>query len=144
MRILVFLMIYCWGSGRVSAQSEADKNEILSILNRQETDWNRGDIASFMVGYWESDSLSFTGSGGITYGYRSVYENYRKRYPDRSHMGTLKFEVREFHFLAPGVVQLIGRYHLIRETTGEAEGYFTLIWRKIGSKWVITSDHTSG
>lgn len=126
------------------AQSQADEKEILAILARQETDWNRGDIPSFMVGYWESDSLSFTGAKGVTYGYRPVFENYLKRYPDRAAMGTLTFTVKRFFFLGEGVAQMIGNFRLQRPSVGDAEGYFTLIWKKIDGKWVITSDHTSG
>jgi hypothetical protein len=126
------------------AQSEADRKEILAIFSRQEADWNRGDIASFMVGYWESDSLSFTGARGITYGYKPVYENYVKRYPDKKSMGTLTFEVKRLFFLSEGVAQLIGKFRLVRPEAGDAEGFYTLIWKKIDGRWVITSDHTSG
>lgn len=138
--ILVFI-----GMGFVAfAQTEADRTEILAILSRQQADWNRGDVASFMVGYWESDSLSFTGAKGVTYGYRPVYENYLRRYPDKKTMGTLRFEVQRFFFLGPGVAQMIGKFSLDRPQAGNAEGFFTLIWRKTDGKWVITSDHTSG
>ncbi len=144
MRSLILVIIFATGLFPVFSQSDHDRKEILAILKRQETDWNRGDIASFMIGYWESDSLSFTGAKGITYGYKPVYDNYLKRYPDKTAMGKLRFEVKRLYFLSPENAQMIGKYHLTRPDIGDAEGYFTLIWRKINGKWVITSDHTSG
>jgi len=36
-----------------------DHEEIMSILNQQERDWNNHDIKGFMGGYWKSDSLIF-------------------------------------------------------------------------------------
>lgn len=139
-----FILFFLLAPLILVAQSEHDRKEILTILFRQESDWNRGDIPSFMVGYWESDSLSFTGAKGITYGYKPVYENYLKRYPDRKAMGKLGFEVKRLFFLGEGVAQMIGRFTLTRPEVGDASGHFTLIWQKINGKWVITSDHTSG
>lgn len=144
MKKAFFLLLFLFLCLGVTAQSLQDRKEILTILNRQETDWNRGDIASFMVGYWESDSLSFTGASGISYGYKPVYENYKRRYPDRTSMGKLKFDVIVFRFLSDGVAQMIGKFSLLRPEKGDLTGHFTLIWQKIDGKWVITSDHTSG
>jgi ketosteroid isomerase-like protein len=135
------LLLFCT-VGR--AQSAKDKEQILAILNRQVSDWNRGDIKSFMNGYWESDSLMFVGKAGITYGYESTYTGYLKRYPDLAAMGKLKFTFLNFSFPGPGVAFLVGKFHLTRPENGDLEGHYTLLWRKIKGKWVIVCDHTSG
>ncbi|NIJ55980.1 YybH family protein [Dyadobacter arcticus] len=126
------------------AQSAKDKEEILTTLNRQVSDWNNGDINSFMSGYWESDSLMFVGKTGVTYGYKSTYEGYMKRYPDRVTMGKLEFTFINFSFPGPGVAFIVGKFHLTRPEKGDLEGYYTLTWKKIKDKWVIICDHTSG
>ncbi len=41
-----------------------DKDQIRSVLKKQETDWNKGDIDSFMNGYLNSNDLVFNGSKG--------------------------------------------------------------------------------
>jgi hypothetical protein len=33
-----------------------DRQAILDVLHKQELAWNKGDVESFMLGYWKSDS----------------------------------------------------------------------------------------
>ena len=127
----------------VYAQSANDRKAILAILNRQQNDWNTGRVESFMNGYWHSDSLTFVGKLGVTKGYQATLENYKKRYPDRASMGTLKFDILKLEFMAPNVAYVIGRFHLTRPQIGDAGGHFTLLWRKLNGQWVIVSDHSS-
>ncbi|SOD78316.1 YybH family protein [Spirosoma fluviale] len=143
--LLLFLLAFP-ALSQPTAQTLADNRErraILEILKRQTDDWNAGRIDRFMVAYWNSDSLTFIGKAGITYGYQPTLANYKKRYPSRASMGTLKFDVLELNFQTPTVAYVIGRFHLTRPQIGDAEGYFTLLWRKINNRWVIVSDHTS-
>ena len=126
-----------------TAADSRDRRTILETLARQTTDWNAGRVDKFMLGYWPSDSLTFVGKVGITYGYQATLENYKKRYPNRASMGTLKFDILELDFPAPDVAYVIGRFHLTRPKIGDADGYFTLLWRKIKNRWVIVSDHSS-
>lgn len=142
MNKLLLTLFISLSSLNLMAQTDADRQKILSVLNRQESDWNRGDVAAFMVGYWSSDSLTFVGSKGVTYGYRQTYENYLKRYPDRSAMGQLKFTIKEVSFPGKDVAYVIGKFHLTRPEKGDAEGHFTVLWRKINGEWVIVSDHS--
>ena len=125
------------------AQLNRDRNAILTILKRQTTDWNAGRVDKFMIGYWPSDSLTFVGKAGITYGYAETLANYKKRYPDRASMGTLKFDILQLDFPAPNVAYVIGRFHLTRPKIGDADGHFTLLWRRIKKRWIIVSDHSS-
>lgn len=144
MRKWLFTLILMGMITTVMAQSARDEQEIFAILERQVSDWNNGDITSFMNGYWESDSLMFVGKTGITYGYKQTYEGYLKRYPDRAAMGTLKFTFLNFSFPGPGVAFVVGKFALTRPEKGNLEGHYTLLWKKIKGKWVIVCDHTSG
>ncbi len=144
---LLFISICLSGAGQRTieaekAQTAKQRRAILQILERQTADWNAGRVDRFMNGYWPSDSLTFVGKVGITYGYQATLANYKKRYPDRASMGTLKFDILELDLLTPNTAYVIGRYHLTRPQTGDAEGYFTLLWRKIKNRWVIVSDHS--
>lgn len=125
------------------AQSAADRRAILGILNRQTADWNAGRVDQFMNGYWQSDSLTFVGKGGITYGYDATLANYKKRYPDRASMGTLQFTILKVAFPARNVAYVIGKWHLTRPQVGDAGGHYTLLWHKKNGRWVIVSDHSS-
>ncbi len=120
-----------------------DRRAILEILKRQTDDWNAGRVDRFMVSYWNSDSLTFVGKVGVTYGYQATLANYKKRYPDRESMGSLKFDILQLDLLTPTIAYVIGRFHLTRPEIGDAEGHFTLLWRKVKNRWVIVSDHSS-
>lgn len=124
-------------------QIAKERRTILQILERQTADWNTGRVDKFMNGYWPSDSLTFVGKAGVTYGYQATLANYKKRYPSRASMGSLKFDILQLDFPAPNVAYVIGRFHLTRPKIGDAEGHFTLLWRKIKNRWVIVSDHSS-
>lgn len=96
-----------------------------------------------MTSYWNSDSLTFVSKAGVTYGYQATLANYKKRYPDRASMGTLKFDILQLDLLTPTMAYVIGRFQLTRPEIGNTEGHFTLLWRKIKNRWIIVSDHSS-
>jgi ketosteroid isomerase-like protein len=123
------------------AQS-ADEKEILSILDRQTQAWNRGDLEAFMKGYWENDSLMYIGKSGVTYGYVSTLESYRKNYGDTARMGKLKFQILHVKKLSPDYYFVVGKWFLKR-SAGDVGGHYTLIFRKQNGKWEIIADHSS-
>ena len=143
MKRLYGLLLFLLSIPIAQAQTAADRKTILGILDRQITDWNSGNTEAFMNGYWKSDSLTFVGKVGVTYGYDATLNNYKRRYPDRASMGTLKFTIIKLEFPARDVAYVIGKFHLTRPKIGDAEGHFTLLWRKIKGQWVIVSDHSS-
>ena len=120
-----------------------DSLAIIDILNKQEKDWNRGDIDEFMKGYLKSKKLVFSGSSGPIYGWKATLDRYKKTYSDKEKMGKLKFEILNVIALSPKVIQLQGKFNLTR-SIGDAFGYFTLNWIKVKNRWYIISDHTSG
>lgn len=124
----------------------ADEDDIRAVLSNQQAAWNRGDVDAFMEGYDRSAGTSFLSSRGVTRGYDSLLDNYRKRYPSPAAMGTLTFTILEVRQVVPGSAALVlGRFELSRsaEGGGNASGYFTLIFKKTGEGWKILHDHTS-
>lgn len=122
--------------------SKKDSVDIVSILFKQQSDWNRGDIDAFMEGYIKSDQLVFSGASGPIYGWTATRDRYKKTYPSRVIMGVLKFDVLNLISLSSKVIQLQGKFHLTREIEN-GSGFFTLTWLKVEKKWLIISDHTS-
>jgi uncharacterized protein (TIGR02246 family) len=121
-----------------------DKNEtaIRRLLAEQNTAWNRGDIETFMKGYWENDSLMFIGKSGVTYGWQNTLNNYKKGYPDTAAMGKLIFDIISIKKLSPLYYHVAGKWHLQR-SIGDVGGHFTLLFKKIKNRWVIIADHSS-
>ena len=125
------------------AQTDDDKKQIFNILDRQTKAWNQGKVVDFMNGYWESDSLMYIGKSGVTYGYNATLERYKKNYPDKSTMGTLKFDIIKVNFISKDACFVVGKWHLTRPEKGDVGGHYTLLWRKMNGNWVIVSDHSS-
>ena len=121
------------------------RQAIAQVLTTQAAAWNRGDIPTFMAGYWHSASLVFIGKNGPTYGWQPTLDNYRKGYPDATQMGQLDFSNLRITPLSADVAQVVGRWHLARPgaATGDLQGHFLLIFRRIGGQWVIVADHSS-
>lgn len=119
-----------------------DQETILSILEQQNQDWNKGDLDNFMKGYWESDALKFIGSNGIKYGYKETLDRYKKNYPNRSSMGKLEFEIFDLKIYNEQDAFVLGKWTLFRESD-RPSGYFTLIWKKINNQWKIIVDHSA-
>jgi len=129
--------------GTPKTNPEAARRAIVQVLTTQTAAWNRGDIPGFMQGYWQSDSLVFIGRKGPTYGWQPTLANYQKNYPDAAAMGKLDFKGLRVSLIAPGAAQVVGNWHLARPAAGDLQGYFLLVFRQIGGKWVVVADHTS-
>jgi hypothetical protein len=125
----------------LSAQSN-DEAAVRKVLSTQNEAWNRGDVVSFMKGYWENDSMMFIGSSGVTYGYKNTLANYKKNYPDTAAMGKLTFTLISVKRLSEKYYRVVGKYYLTR-SIGDAGGHFTLLFEKIKGEWVIIEDHSS-
>ncbi len=119
-----------------------DEQAIRKILADQTTEWNKGNIASFMSGYWKSDSLLFVGKNGPKYGFQKALDNYKKGYPDTVAMGQLSFDILQVRRLSPDYYFVLGKW-ILQRTIGNLEGYYTLLFRKIKGKWLIIVDHSS-
>jgi len=145
MRCAIFnlILISTFLSNMSFAQIDKDEAKVQQILMRQASDWNKGDLEAFMVGYWNSPELQFIGSKGVTKGYKNTLERYIKSYPDRQTMGQLTFDIISTDKLSKKSIMLTGRYTLKRKKMDDASGYFLLVWKKIKKEWVIVADHSN-
>jgi ketosteroid isomerase-like protein len=136
------LLLLCLATGMTGFEQPADEVAVRKILKDQTEAWNRGDVESFMNGYWRNDSLMFVGKSGITYGWNKTLDNYKRNYPDTTAMGKLAFQIISAKNLSPQYFHVIGKWHLQR-TVGDLEGHFTLLFKKINGRWLIIADHSS-
>jgi len=144
--LTLLYMIFSWFAGMYIVQAQElkpkDKQAILEVLDKQVESWNKQDIEGFMEGYWKSDSLKFIGKSGLTKGWKATLENYKKNYPDKNAMGTLKFEIINVQGISSRAAVVTGKWMLTR-TIGNLQGVFTLIFEQKDRKWVIVYDHSS-
>jgi hypothetical protein len=122
--------------------STQDETIILNKLKNQAHCWNSGNIDCFMQDYWHHDSLMYIGKNGVTYGWQNTLDNYKLKYPTKTAMGELKFQLLKLQQLSADHYFMVGKWQLTRQA-GDIEGHFTLIWKKIDNNWVIVADHSS-
>lgn len=132
-----------WISILTSCQNPPSSQvRIQTIMDKQESAWNRGDVEGFMNGYLKSDSLCFIGRKGLNFGWQTTLDNYRDSYPDREAMGKLEFNNMEYKPLCPDYTFVIGQWTLFRETD-TIGGHYSLLWQKTEKGWKIIADHSS-
>lgn len=135
--LLLTLFVFVFANAQ-----NTDEQQIASVLNTQKNEWNKGNIEKFMIGYWENDSLVFMSKNGPIYGYKNALNNYKKNYSDTVAMGKLRFEIVSIKKLSNNYAFVIGKYFLTR-SIGNANGAFTLLFKKINGAWNIVVDHSS-
>ena len=138
----VLLSLGLGAQGNATKQGSAEA-QIRAVLDMQSAAWNRGDIDTFMTGYWKSEETEFVGASGITRGWRAVLERYRRNHPDPKAMGRLTFSNLELHVVCRDSAFVIGEFKLEREKD-QPTGVFTLDFRKFTEGWRIVADHTTG
>ena len=144
--LFLLLAMFCittlFGQPNPARPAGGDEAAVRKVLSTQNEAWNRGDVVSFMKGYWENDSMMFIGKTGVTYGYKNTLANYKKNYPDTAAMGKLTFTLISVKRLSEKYFRVVGKYYLTR-SIGDASGHFTLLFEKIKGEWVIIEDHSS-
>ena len=125
-----------------SQAQKDDEGEIRNLLVQQTETWNRGDIIGFMQTYWQNDSLMFIGKDGVTWGWKSTLERYKKGYPDKETMGQLSFEVIQTKKLSAEYFFVVGKW-MLKRNAGDLSGYYNLLMKRIKGQWKIIADHSS-
>ncbi len=138
----LLLLVSCSKKLDTRLIDQQDQVTIMGVMEAQETAWNKGDLEAFMEGYWKSDQLQFIGSKGLTYGWAKTLDNYKKSYPTKEIMGTLKFDIISLERMNSTTYYMVGKYTLYRKSDTPS-GHFTLVWEKKDGNWLITSDHSS-
>ena len=134
--------LFLAAQGQLDPPKISDSEAIQAVLKTQQAAWNRGDIAAFLKGYWDSPELTFAGSDGIVRGYSGLAERYQAHYPDRQSMGELEFSGVEMRSLGPDSALVLGQWHLKR-SIGDAGGVFSLVFHRFPTGWRIIHDHTT-
>ena len=122
----------------------AEVAAIEKVLDKQERDWNKGDLDAFLEGYWNSPGVVFQSGGDRNVGFDAMRERYHKRYKAEGRaMGRVAFSDVEIQPLGPDSAFVRGRWGLTMPDGKKPGGLFTLIFRKLPEGWKIVHDHTS-
>ena len=129
-------------SAHTEKSAQRDRAAIEAVLSAQQKAWNDGNVDAFLEGYWRSEELTFSGSQGISRGFKAVRERYQKSYPDRQAMGKLDFSGLEIRLMGSDAALVLGHWHLTRDK-GDIGGVFSLVFQRFPDGWRIIHDHTS-
>ena len=137
--LLVCMLLSCCASPE--PDPAAIEREILAAMDRQVSEWNRGDIEGYMSLYWKSDRLAFQSGNRRIEGWEGLLAMYREHYSGEN-QGILEFSDVDVTVLNRDAAIVIGRWSVQRPDTVRA-GLFTLVLRRFDGAWRITHDHSS-
>jgi uncharacterized protein (TIGR02246 family) len=117
---------------------------IKQTLDASAAAWSAGDLKAFMECYEHSPSTRFVSGNDSVEGYDAISAMYASRYkkPGASY-GKLTLELIDVKDVGPQYAYVVGRYHLKPDTGPEVSGLTTLLFHKVGGRWLINSDHSS-
>ncbi len=142
--VLFALTVFAFAP-QMLAQGELHQDQaILAVMDKQVTDWNRGDLEAFASTYKNSPDILFLGTN-IYRGYAAMLGRYREAFATREKMGTLSFSQLEVQSLDERFATVTGHYHLERTSAGggNSDGYFLLVFEKTKDGWKIVRDDTT-
>ncbi len=142
MKIITLIIVFFITVPLLAQNTDQSKHQIRLVIDRQVSEWNSGNIDSFMVGYKQFDSLRFASGGSVTYGWKNMLDRYKKSYPTKEKMGVLTFSQISIELISPDAALVFGTWSLKR-TIDTPRGLFTLLFKHTNGEWRIVHDHTS-
>ncbi|PYY02699.1 MAG: DUF4440 domain-containing protein [Acidobacteria bacterium] len=114
------------------------------ILDEQTAAWNRGDLTSFMLGYWHSPDVTFFSGNKIIRGWQPTLQRYRDKYQGSgTEMGKLSFTDENIQIIGQDAALVTARWHLEMKDGKKLDGLTTLLCRRLAEGWRIVHDHSS-
>jgi hypothetical protein len=116
------------------------KKLLIGILEKQETDWNQGNLKGFLSAYWDSDTLRSVSVRGIYYGKERLQNHLKSTFPDSASMGNLSYDVVHIELIGDNDALLTGKW-LRKNDKKFRGGYFSILLRKLQGRWQIVAEH---
>ena len=125
-----------------AASPQTDKAAILSVIDRMELAWNRGDFRGYMAGF-ENPDVVFVSGGRFKAGWQGTLNHYVRDYGGSAERrGRLHFYNMKIDLLSPTAAMLVRQYRLERGAR-VTEGVNTRLFKKFHGRWLITMNHVS-
>jgi uncharacterized protein (TIGR02246 family) len=135
------------GDSSSVAERSKRRDEIVAMLARSATRWNRGDLDAFVEDYAPDSGTTYIGSRGILRGPAAIRAAYAPRFAPGGIRDSLSFQLVDVDPLAPDVLNVIATYILARRVGGRdsitARGPTSLVMRRVDGRWRIVHDHSS-
>lgn len=141
MKNLLFLLLFALGLLQTCIGQTRDEKAILDVFEDSRLAWNQGDIAKYVSFYAPLDSTRMILKNGAVYGKENILEFYKKYWPNEK-MGHLDFDGYSLDRLSKDHYYVTGYFHVSYPEKPAIHGRFTVIMKKIKSKWFIYTDYS--
>lgn len=142
-RILFFFLILSIPVSQAVAQNTSGSKEtaIITAMKNSESDWNKGDLDSFMKMYIGTSTMMMpTGPVGIT-AIRDLYQNhYFNGKMPKQH---LQYDELKVTLLGENYALLTGKFTLSGNNLPDRSGRYSLVMVYTNEGWKILHDHSS-
>jgi ketosteroid isomerase-like protein len=136
----LLLLILLFPAG-LAARCQNNYSSLMGVMQKSADDWNKGDLAGFMVSY--DDSATMMSKHGLI-GKDSMMIHYRQTYfKAGAARQKLTFDKLTVQPLAGDYVLLFGRFTLSGSKLPTLSGWFSLVCVHRKNGWKILHDHTS-
>jgi len=139
--VIALMAVFILSSSKPVQDTVKIKNDIQTVLNRQKTAWNEGNIEGFMEDYWKSKNFTFQSGNKRLYGWDALLSRYRTSYSGEN-MGKLDFTDIKIKVMSNSIAYVLGRWKLKFKDSSK-EGLFTIIFQRMPEGWKIIHDHSS-
>ncbi len=112
-------------------------------LDGQVDAWNAGDLRAAMDFYWNSPDMLWISKNGVDKGWQPVLDMFEQDFADRSTMGTYTYEPLHLENLGPAAALYVIQWKIELDGKRLMGGISSQVWKKMDSRWVITSEHAS-
>ncbi len=126
-----------------AADASAIRAQVAAEMSTDAQAWNAGDLDRFLQSYVPSDSTTFVTSRGVLHGIAAIRGVYAARFAPGATRDSLHFENLQVDVLAPGVINTIAYYVLMRGDSVTSRGPTSLVMRWSNGRWRIMHDHSS-
>jgi beta-aspartyl-peptidase (threonine type) len=141
MRKTGVLFVLLWATAAFAQKADPG---LRTMLNEQTAAWNRGDLETFMQGYWHSPDVTFFSGDTVIKGWEPTLARYRSRYQSEGkEMGKLSFSDENIDMLTADAAVVTARWHLVMSDGKKLEGLTTLLCKRMKGGWRIVHDHSS-
>lgn len=117
---------------------------VKQTLDASAAAWSAGNLKTFMECYEHSPTTRYVSASGTIEGYEAIEAMYAARFKNPGGgFGKLTVDVIDVKELGSQYAFVVGRYHLKPDSGPEVSGLTTLLFHKVGGRWLINSDHSS-
>lgn len=139
MRQLILLLFVF--SKLVGFTQSKEEQQVRKFLKDWEAAWNSGSMGAHMSFYKKSDStLRITNKRGLKWGWQTIYDDFKKGFPDSASMGKTFVDVESIKKLAHKYYYAVVKSGVMKGSRAQS-GYLSLLLERIKRKWYIIVDH---